>query len=61
VPNFLVLEWHRLSDPNWEKLALTKEPLIQEGYIVLPEEPGLGIELNEDFLRQLTPGGKLFE
>jgi L-alanine-DL-glutamate epimerase-like enolase superfamily enzyme len=43
------------------KIAITKEPLIQEGYIVLPDGPGLGIELNEDFLRQLTNGAKLFE
>jgi galactonate dehydratase len=61
VPNFLVLEWHRLGDPNWEKLVFTEEPLIQEGYIILPDESGLGIELNEDFLRQLMPRGKLFE
>ena len=61
IPNFLVLEWHRLGDPNWEKAAIITEPLIQEGYIVLPDSPGLGIELNEDFLCQLANKPQLFD
>ncbi len=55
IPNFLVLEWHRRGDPNWDKLVITETPLIQEGYITMPDAPGLGVELNDEFAQTLLP------
>ena len=55
IPNFLVLEWHRRGDPNWDKLVITESPLIQEGYITMPDAPGLGVELNDEFAQTLLP------
>jgi galactonate dehydratase len=48
VPNFLVLEWHWVDRPHWHELVLADPPLIEDGYITLPDGPGLGVELNEE-------------
>lgn len=51
--NFLVLENHSVDLPDWSNLIKgLPSPLIQDGYIQVPETPGLGFsELNEDLLR----------
>ncbi|GAA0241517.1 mandelate racemase/muconate lactonizing enzyme family protein [Haladaptatus pallidirubidus] len=48
VPNFDVLEYHALEVEWWDDLLVRDEPLIQDGYIEVPEAPGLGIELDEN-------------
>ncbi|ODR80386.1 gluconate dehydratase [Haladaptatus sp. W1] len=48
VPNFDVLEYHALEVKWWDDLLVRDEPLIQDGYIEVPEAPGLGIELDEN-------------
>jgi L-alanine-DL-glutamate epimerase-like enolase superfamily enzyme len=61
--NFLALENHSLDVPWWQDLVegLAK-PIINKGYITVPEKPGLGITLNEDLVRQhLKPGTGYFE
>jgi len=52
-----------LERPGYDNLAwyddfiIHDEPLIQEGYMQVPEGPGLGVELNEDVVRsKLYPG-----
>jgi L-alanine-DL-glutamate epimerase-like enolase superfamily enzyme len=53
IPNFLCLEWHGMSVPFWEDLALGWDgPVIDRGRIRVPEGPGLGVELNLDVARQ---------
>lgn len=47
VPNFDLLEYHALDVEWWDDLTRQDEPLIQDGYIEVPETPGLGIELDE--------------
>jgi L-alanine-DL-glutamate epimerase-like enolase superfamily enzyme len=51
--NFLVLENHSVDYPKWDELvAGLPNPLIQDGYIEVPETPGLGFtELNEETVR----------
>ncbi len=49
-PNFLILE----SIERWDgfQARLLKKPIRWEnGYVIPPEEPGLGVELDEDFAR----------
>ena len=61
--NFLALENHSLDVPWWQDLVegLAK-PIINKGYITVPEKPGLGITLNEDLVRQhLKPGTGYFQ
>jgi galactonate dehydratase len=58
VPNFLALEFHRFGDPTWNDTLLSDEPVIQQGHVVLNEKPGLGVELNEDFLAANSEGAE---
>ncbi len=52
--NFLVLENHSVDIPDWNDLVTgLPNPLIQDGYIQVPETPGLGFqELNEAVVRK---------
>jgi L-alanine-DL-glutamate epimerase-like enolase superfamily enzyme len=62
--NFLALENHSLNVPWWSSLvqeAVTK-PIVDHGWITVPDRPGLGVTLNEDVVRQhLMPGTGYFE
>jgi L-alanine-DL-glutamate epimerase-like enolase superfamily enzyme len=52
--NFLVLENHSVDLPDWDKLVFgLPDPVIQKGYIEVPETPGLGFsDLNEEMVRK---------
>jgi L-alanine-DL-glutamate epimerase-like enolase superfamily enzyme len=54
TPNFLALEFHANDVPFWDDLLGRPDgkPLIQNGYISVPDGPGLGFELNEDVARK---------
>ncbi|MFB6192236.1 MAG: mandelate racemase/muconate lactonizing enzyme family protein [Haloarculaceae archaeon] len=61
VPNFSTLEYHALEVDWWDDLHDRDEPLIEDGYIEVPEEPGLGIGLDEDVAREhLHDPGTMF-
>lgn len=51
IPNFLLLEFHGIDVPWWDDVALGG-PFIKEGYVQVPDAPGLGVELNEEFARK---------
>jgi galactonate dehydratase len=56
-PNFLILE----SIERWDgfQAELLKKPIRWEnGYVIPPDEPGLGVELNEDVARAHPFTGK---
>ena len=59
VRNFIVMELPYHADQvswRWD-LALSDEPLIQDNAFIVPEKPGLGVELNEEVAREhLMPG-----
>ncbi len=60
--NFIVLEFHGQDVTWWNDLVEGNQPLIQNGYITLPDKPGLGITLNEDVARaHLQAGSTFFE
>ena len=51
--NFMVLENHSVDNPWWDEMVTgLPNPIIQDGYIAVPETPGLGIELNEEVIRE---------
>ncbi|GAC1446034.1 MAG: mandelate racemase/muconate lactonizing enzyme family protein [Chloroflexota bacterium] len=61
IPNFLALEWHGMSVPFWNDLVTgLNGPVIKDGYISVPDAPGLGVELNEDLARQYAKDGEPF-
>jgi len=62
--NFLALENHSLDVPWWSSLVqeYVKTPIVNHGWIEVPERPGLGVTLNEDVVRQhLAPGTGYFD
>ena len=52
TPNFLIQE-HPWLDEGWQLgVGYLKEPFkIVDGYIALPQKPGLGVEVDEDFVK----------
>lgn len=53
--NFLALEFHSVDVPWWEKLVRrsVSGPIVDHGYIILPDLPGFGIEeLNDEVIRE---------
>ncbi len=52
MQNLLALEFHAADVPNWNDLAFgIDNPLIKDGFVTVPDTPGLGIEsLNEDLI-----------
>ncbi|MCY0899370.1 MAG: mandelate racemase/muconate lactonizing enzyme family protein [Firmicutes bacterium] len=57
IPNFLALEWHASDVPFWNDLV-HEARLIREGYIQVPDTPGLGITVNEDVIRRYAKRGE---
>ena len=51
--NFVALEYHAVDCPFWADLALGPgRPVVEDGFMRVPDAPGLGIELNEDIVRK---------
>lgn len=52
--NFLALEYHAADVPWWNDMAAgIANPLVEDGYITVPDTPGLGIEkLNDEVLQE---------
>lgn len=51
--NFLCLEHHSLDVPWWEDMVTDAcKPLTVNGFAPVPDRPGLGVELNEEVVRQ---------
>lgn len=51
--NFLVLENHSVDVPWWNDLVDGPDkPIIREGFIAVPDAPGLGVALNDEVVRQ---------
>jgi gluconate/galactonate dehydratase len=56
--NFIALEFHSVDVPWWDDLVIgPAKPLIDHGFLTVPDAPGLGIEaLNDEVIRQhLSP------
>ena len=56
IPNFLALEYHSHNTPLWGKMLDLKDP-IRDGYMAVPDGPGLGIELDEKEIAAYLPEG----
>lgn len=59
--NFIALEHHDVDSDYWEDYLKKEEPLVQQGFVKVPEKPGLGIELNEEGVKEhLRRGEEMF-
>jgi L-alanine-DL-glutamate epimerase-like enolase superfamily enzyme len=61
--NFLACENHSLDVPWWQDLVEgIEKPIINKGFINVPDKPGLGITLNDEAVKEhLLPGTGFFE
>jgi len=62
--NFMVLENHSVDVPWWDTLVDgIEKPIINKGFITVPEKPGLGITLNDEAVKQhlVQPGSGYFD
>lgn len=51
IPNALICEFQQIPNPLREELLV--EPIkFKDGYIFVPETPGLGIDINEDIINK---------
>ncbi|MCH8061329.1 MAG: galactonate dehydratase [Chloroflexi bacterium] len=56
IPNFVLQEYTGEDKPP--KSLMVKKPLrLEKGYLIIPEEPGIGVEINDEFFatHQYTP------
>ncbi|HEX4216303.1 MAG TPA: mandelate racemase/muconate lactonizing enzyme family protein [Candidatus Dormibacteraeota bacterium] len=60
--SFMCLEHHALDIPWWEDLVTGLDhPLVEDGYVRVPERPGLGVDLNLDVIAEHLREPGLFE
>ncbi|WP_136688939.1 enolase C-terminal domain-like protein [Halorhabdus amylolytica] len=60
IPNMLAVEYHSYELPWWNDLI--EEPLIENGSITIPEQPGLGITLDLDAVAEhMVEGETVFD
>ncbi|HEY8549847.1 MAG TPA: mandelate racemase/muconate lactonizing enzyme family protein [Vicinamibacterales bacterium] len=60
--NFIALEHHSMDVPWWEDMVLSPKPMIENGFAIVPDLPGLGVELNPDVVKaHLREGSGYFE
>jgi L-alanine-DL-glutamate epimerase-like enolase superfamily enzyme len=51
--NFLALEHHSLDSPGWEDLVEgVEKPIVNRGFVKVPDGPGLGVTLNEEAVKK---------
>jgi gluconate/galactonate dehydratase len=62
IPNAMAVEYHSYELDWWGDLVASPSPVIEEGTITVPEEPGLGLSLDLDVLAEhLVAGETLFD
>ncbi|SFR41596.1 mandelate racemase/muconate lactonizing enzyme family protein [Halogeometricum limi] len=60
IPNSLAVEYHSYQLGWWEDLV--EEDVIEDGYIEIPEKPGLGVTLDMDVVEEhMVDGETLFD
>ena len=60
IPNSLAVEYHSYELGWWEDLV--EEDVIEDGYIEIPEKPGLGVTLDMDVVEEkMVEGETLFD
>lgn len=58
LPNFLILE-HRADDVPQRYEVMQPQPVIVDGYMLVPESPGLGIDIVEEAIANYPSTGNI--
>jgi L-alanine-DL-glutamate epimerase-like enolase superfamily enzyme len=62
ISSFVALENHAVDLPFWKGLVTgLEEPLMEDGYVKVPDKPGLGVDLNLEGIRENLRSPGLFE
>ena len=65
VPNFMIMEWQIYfhKDPMFKEIVTYKGDMVEKnGFIRVRDEPGIGVEINEEGMKKYaTPGVPFFE
>jgi len=62
IRSFIALESDSVELPYWQKLVQWDGPIFKDGYLEIPNKPGLGVELNEEVCRKhLARGSRFFD
>lgn len=58
ISSFLACEHHGLDLPFWESLVNLPSDYMKDGYVTVPDKPGLGVDLNLEAIEEnlRTPG-----
>jgi galactonate dehydratase len=64
IPNALVLEWHwghpASRTAEWKRFVKEGD-IIEKGFITVPDRPGIGLEMDDEYVRSLQrPGASWF-
>jgi galactonate dehydratase len=62
VPNFMILEWQAYfhTDKMWKDIVKYDGEWVKDGFIPLSEKPGIGVDLNEEGMKQYAVQGVPF-
>ena len=62
VPNFMVLEWQAYfhTDPMYKEIVIHKGEWLDNGFIPLLNDPGVGVDINIDAMRKYAIKGVPF-
>jgi L-alanine-DL-glutamate epimerase-like enolase superfamily enzyme len=53
IRSLIAQEIHSLDIPFWRDLVTgLPEPFMEDGYVKVPDKPGLGVELNEEVIKE---------
>ena len=58
IGNLLALEFHAM--PAWDRILSGYRPAIADGYMGVPEGPGLGVELDHEEARKYVAEGESY-
>jgi L-alanine-DL-glutamate epimerase-like enolase superfamily enzyme len=62
IRSFVALESDSVELPYWQDIIKRNGPIYKNGYLEIPNKPGLGIELNEEVCRKhLSSGSGFFD
>jgi L-alanine-DL-glutamate epimerase-like enolase superfamily enzyme len=53
--NFLIQEWDAVMDKQFVEVTGGKYPVQKDGYVSLPDGPGLGVDIDFEQLRKQLP------
>lgn len=55
VPNFMILEWAHFTNERVNRLV--ESPKYEAGFVYVPEEPGIGVKVNDDAINEALESG----